>query len=122
MINMTTAQLEKYCLSKKGAVRDFPFDHKTLVFKVAGKIFALTNIIETPCAVNLKCDPGFAHFLRGKHKEIVPGYHMNKEHWNTVQVEDGTLETKLIKELIDQSYDLVVASLPRAKRPTNSQL
>ena len=89
---------------------------ETSVFKVLGKLFALTNLDARPLTVNLKCDPEDAIRLRADHPGlIVPGYHMNKRHWNTVTV-DGGLPDRLVRELIEDSYDLVVAGLPRAER------
>jgi predicted DNA-binding protein (MmcQ/YjbR family) len=99
-----------YCLSKQGVTEEFPFDSQTLVFKVMGKMFALADV-DLFESVNLKCDPDRALELRERHPEIMPGYHMNKKHWNTVAME-GALPDKLIRELIDHSYELVVAKLP----------
>jgi len=111
---MNIEELREYCISKKGATEGFPFDEVTLVFKVGGKMFALTNLDGEP-SVNLKCDPEKAIELREHYAEIVPGYHMNKLHWNTVYM-NGTLPENFLKELIDLSYNLILASLPRAKR------
>ncbi len=110
---MDINELKDYCLAKLRTTCDFPFDHKTLVFRVGEKMFALTNIEQEPCKVNLKCDPVLAMGLRQKHKSIVPGYHMNKKHWNTVQIEDSELKDDLIKQMIDHSYELVAAKLPK---------
>lgn len=107
--------LKAYCLSKKGAVQDFPFDDKTLVFKVGGKMFALININELPLKVNLKCDPILAVALRQEHKEVTPGYHMNKKYWNTVVI-DGVIEEVKIYFMIDMSYNLVYNKLTRLKK------
>lgn len=104
-----------YCLSKKGVTESFPFDENTLVFKVMGKMFALTNINAPTFQVNLKCDPEQALELRESHPEIVAGYHMNKKHWNTVAFEES-LNDDFLKQLIDSSYDLVVAKLKKADR------
>jgi len=103
-----------YCLSKPFTTEDMPFDKNTLVFKVMGKMFALTNV-ENFRSANLKCDPERAIELRERHSEVLPGYHMNKAHWNTVMF-NGTLSDKLIVEWIDHSYDLVVAKLPKKDR------
>ncbi|WP_421773176.1 MmcQ/YjbR family DNA-binding protein [Gracilimonas sp.] len=103
-----------YCLSLPGVSEDFPFGEDTLVFKVRGKMFALTNI-ETFEGINLKCDPVRAIELRASYEEIKPGYHMNKKHWNTVST-TGALDDELIFELIKHSYDLVVAKLPKKDR------
>jgi len=114
LIAMNIEALRNYCISKKGVTEGFPFDEVTLVFKVGGKMFALTNL-NGDLTVNLKCEPERAIALREQYSAILPGYHMNKSHWNTVNI-DGTLSDKLIKELIDHSYELILASLPRAKR------
>ncbi|MEO8616038.1 MAG: MmcQ/YjbR family DNA-binding protein [Luteolibacter sp.] len=103
-------------LSKTGAEETTPFGPDVLVYKVGGKMFALTQPDEFPARLNLKCDPERAVILRDEHESIIPGYHMNKRHWNTL-VLDGSLPTKLVCELIDHSYDLVVASLPKSLRP-----
>lgn len=107
--------LYEYCLAKKGTEDCFPFDEVTLVFKVMGKMFALTSTNSEDFTVNLKCDPEYAEELRASHEEIKPGYHMNKKHWNTVDFR-GSLEDKQLMHLIDHSYELVVKSLPKAKR------
>jgi len=111
---MNIEELREYCISKKGVTEGFPFDEVTLVFKVGGKMFALTNLDGEP-SVNLKCEPEKAIELREQYTAIMPGYHMNKLHWNTVYM-NGTLPDNLLKELIDLSYELILASLPRAKR------
>jgi len=105
----------EYCLSKPGTEDCFPFDENVLVFKVIGKMFAACNVTDEEFRVNLKCDPERSIELRDEFEEIIPGYHMNKKHWNTVYME-GMLSQNLIKELIDHSYDLVTKSLPKAKR------
>ncbi|MER7914728.1 MULTISPECIES: MmcQ/YjbR family DNA-binding protein [unclassified Streptomyces] len=113
---MTPKELRAFCLSFNAAVEDFPFNPETSVFKVLGKLFALTNLGARPLTVNLKCDPEDAARLRADHEGlIVPGWHMNKRHWNTVTA-DGGLPDPLLRELIEDSYDLVVAGLPRAER------
>ncbi|MFF9000582.1 MmcQ/YjbR family DNA-binding protein [Streptomyces achromogenes] len=113
---MTPAELRAFCLSFNAAVEDFPFGPEFSVFKVLGRMFALTTLDARPLTVNLKCDPEDAVRLRGEHEGlIVPGWHMNKRHWNTVTV-DGALPDRLVRELIEDSYDLVVAGLPRAER------
>lgn len=113
--------LRDYCLSKPGVTEDFPFDEDTLAFRVMEKIFALTNLENFPPRVNLKCDPEKAIELRAEYQSIAPGYHMNKRHWNTVTL-DGELNSELVAELIDHSYELVVAGLTRAKRDALSEL
>lgn len=108
----------EYCLSKKGVTEHFPFDQDTLVFKVGGKMFALSSLIQWEKgepSVNLKCDPERALELRAEYEAIQPGFHMSKTHWNTVSI-NNTLSTDLIKELIDHSYSLVFNSLSKIKR------
>ncbi|MCZ9351264.1 MmcQ/YjbR family DNA-binding protein [Streptomyces mutabilis] len=113
---MTPGELRDFCLSFNAAVEDFPFGPEISVFKVLGKMFALSFLDGDPLTVNLKCDPDDAIRLRGDHPGlIVPGWHMNKRHWNTVTV-DGGLPDRLVRELVEDSYDLVVAGLPRAER------
>jgi predicted DNA-binding protein (MmcQ/YjbR family) len=97
--------LREYCLSKKDTTESFPFGEDTLVFKVGGKIFALANLDGDP-TINLKCDPSFALELREKYPSVIPGYHMNKKHWNTVLL-DGSIPDKEIFSWIDHSYNLV---------------
>lgn len=104
---MNIEQFRDYCLSKKYVDECFPFDEKTLVFKVAGKMFALSGLENHPAAANLKCDPEKSIELRAQYPEIMPGYHMSKKHWNTVTLE-GNLSNKFIENLIDHSYNLVV--------------
>ncbi|WP_318203619.1 MmcQ/YjbR family DNA-binding protein [Streptomyces sp. SCL15-4] len=113
---MTPEELRALCLSFNAAVEDFPFGPEFSVFKVLGRMFALTALDARPLTVNLKCDPEDAVRLRGEHEGlIVPGWHMNKRHWNTVTA-DGALPDRLVRELVEDSYDLVVAGLPRAER------
>jgi len=105
-----------YCLSKPGATEHTPFGPQDLVFKVGGKMFALAALEEVPPAVNLKCDPDLALELRDRYEQVRPGYHMNKKHWNTVEL-DGVIPTNEIRKMIDHSYELVVESLPKSRRP-----
>ena len=112
---MNIEEFRDYCLQKKGVEEAFPFDEATLVFKVMGKMFALTGLNRDGFAINLKCDPIYAIDLRERHEEIQEGYHMSKKHWNTVACE-GSLEDKLILELVDHSYDLIVKKLKKADR------
>ncbi|MFF8968547.1 MmcQ/YjbR family DNA-binding protein [Streptomyces sp. NPDC014995] len=113
---MTPQELRAFCLSFTAAVEEFPFRPEISVFKVGGRLFALTTLDARPLTVNLKCDPEDAVRLRAEHPGLIaPGYHMNKRHWNTVTV-DGDLPDRLVRELIEDSYDLVVAGLPRAER------
>ncbi|MER6450925.1 DNA-binding protein [Streptomyces venezuelae] len=111
---MTPEQLRAFCLDFNAAVEEFPFTPETSVFKVLGKVFALSALDAEPLKVNLKCDPELAVRLREEHEAIVPGYHMNKRHWNTVTV--GGVPDAMLRELVEDSYDLVVAGLPRAER------
>ena len=105
-------EFREYCLSKKGVFEDLPFGPDTLVFKVMGKVFAITGLDSDVFRVNLKCDPERAIELRERYEEVAPGFHMNKKHWNTVDFE-GSLEEKLLMDLIDHSYHLVVKSLTK---------
>lgn len=107
---MTAEELRQYCLTKTGVTEGFPFDTETLVFKVGGKIFLLMSLEHQPLRFNVKCDPEYALELREHYHQITPGYHMNKKHWNTVEV-DG-LKAELIKKLIDDSYNLIFNALP----------
>jgi predicted DNA-binding protein (MmcQ/YjbR family) len=105
----------EYCLSKKGVTEHFPFDEDTLVFKVGGKMFALSSLSQWEKgepSVNLKCDPDRAQELRAQYDDIKPGYHMSKIHWNTIAVNKDASDS-LIKELIDHSYELVFKSLTK---------
>lgn len=108
---MNIEELREYCISKKGATESFPFDENTLVFKVMNKMFALTSL-NKDLSVNLKCNPDKAIELRDSFTAVLPGYHMNKRHWNTILI-NNTISTLLIKEWIDHSYNLVVQSLPK---------
>ncbi len=111
---LTPRRLREFCLEQNAAVEDFPFGPEVSVFKVAGKMFALSDLAATPLTVSLKCDPDEAVRLRAEHPAVVPGYHLNKHHWNTVTV--GELPARMVRELIEDSYDLVVAGLPKAQR------
>ncbi|MEM1096914.1 MAG: MmcQ/YjbR family DNA-binding protein [Bacteroidota bacterium] len=112
---MTFDSLRTYCLAKPGATEDCPFGPDVLVFRVMGKMFALTNIEKLPTTVNLKCDPERALELRATYEAVQPGYHMNKNHWNTIAIRSD-LPDEEIRELIDHSYALVAKSLKRAQR------
>lgn len=113
---MNIEDLRNYCLAKKGVTEHFPFDDKVLVFKVLNKMFVLTNI-ENFDRFNAKCNPERAIELREMYQAIEPGYHMSKIHWNTVFV-NRDLPQKLVLELIDHSYDIIVESLPKKLRQT----
>ncbi len=112
---MNLETFREYCLAKPGAEETTPFGPDNLVFKVAGKMFALAGLDEVPARANLKCDPDRALELRDRYEEVQPGYHMSKKHWNTVDLE-GRIPERELKEMIDHSYELVVNSLPKAKR------
>ncbi|HRY33745.1 MAG TPA: MmcQ/YjbR family DNA-binding protein [Bacteroidales bacterium] len=111
---MDIESFRTYCLLKEGVTESFPFDADTLVMKVSGRIFALTSLSDS-FSINLKCDPERAIELRERHPCIIPGYHMNKIHWNTVII-DGSLNDVFLEELIDHSYALVAAG-SRKKKP-----
>jgi len=110
---MDLADFRKYCLTKSGAAEDTPFGEDVLVFKVGGKMFALASLDEVPARVNLKCDPDLALELRDRYEQVRPGYHMNKKHWNTVEIDNGIPDGEL-REMIDHSYDLVFKRLPKS--------
>jgi len=103
------------CSAKPGSVEDYPFGDEVAVFRVAGKMFALVTLGPAPGSVSLKCDPDLAAGLRRRHAAITAGYHLNKRHWNTVTL-DGSVPDDELVGLIDHSYELVVARLPRAER------
>jgi predicted DNA-binding protein (MmcQ/YjbR family) len=104
--------LKAACLELSGVVETFPFNPETSVFKIGGKMFALSALDATPLSVSLKCDPDLAVRLRAQYPAITSGWHLNKRHWNTVLL-DGSLPQQLVLEMIEDSYDLVVSSLPR---------
>jgi predicted DNA-binding protein (MmcQ/YjbR family) len=112
---MDIENFRDYCLSKPETEECLPFDENTLAFKVCGKIFALTDLASAEFSVNLKSDPEKAIELRAEYDEVQAGYHMNKKHWNTVNFE-GRISNKLLTEMIDDSYLLVVQSLKKADR------
>lgn len=111
---MNIETLRDYCLSKPGAGETLPFGPDTLVFKVNGKVFLLAGLDNDPLQFNVKCDPDRAAELREEYSCVLPGYHMNKKHWNTIVV-DGSVATRVLKEWIDSSYELV-ANPPGKKR------
>ncbi len=108
---MNIESLRDYCISKPGVTESFPFGEDTLAFKVNGKVFLLTNLTNL-ASFNVKCDPEQAVVLREQYPEVIPGYHMNKKHWNTVYY-NQSLKDSLLKEFIDHSYQLVFSSLPK---------
>ena len=105
----------EYCLQKAGVKEDSPFGPEHIVFKVAGQMLALLAFEEVPPTANLKCDPDLALELRDRYEQVRPGYHMNKKHWNTVEIDSGIPEAEL-RTMIDHSYDLVFAALPKVQR------
>ncbi|NNC94313.1 MAG: MmcQ/YjbR family DNA-binding protein [Chitinophagales bacterium] len=110
---MDIESFREYCIEKKGVTEEFPFGPDTLVFKVMGKMFALTGLDNYPFRVNLKCDPDYAEELRERYEEVTPGYHMNKKLWNTVVFEPSTIKDPILRKWIDDSYTLIIASLPK---------
>ena len=113
---MYADEVREFTLAKKGTTEETPFGPNVLVYKVVGKMYATLTPDDVPPKMNLKCDPDRALELRDEYDPlIVPGYHMNKRHWNTVTL-DGSLPVKLVKELITHSYELVVAKLPKNGR------
>ncbi len=112
---MTPGKLRDHCLSFLGSEETFPFGPENSVFKVGGKIFALSRLTEIPLRVSLKCEPPLAEQLRKAHAAVIPGYHLNKRHWNTVII-DGSLPEQMIRDMVEDSYDLIVSSLPRTRQ------
>ena len=108
---MNIEDFRDYCLQKKGALEDFPFGDNVLVMKVMGKIFGMANL-DGPLTLNLKCDPEKSVELREQFPCIRSGYHMDKKHWNTIDI-DGSVPDRTLKDWIDHSYDMVVAKFPR---------
>jgi predicted DNA-binding protein (MmcQ/YjbR family) len=112
---MRPDQLRDHCLAFTGAEETFPFGPDNSVFKVGGKIFALSRLDADPLRVSLKCEPRLAEALREAHAAVIPGYHLNKRHWNTVII-DGSLPDRMVKDMVEDSYDLVVSDLPKSRR------
>jgi len=112
---MNIEQIRTYCLKNNGVREEFPFNEETLVFKVAGKIFLLASLEAIPLQINLKCDPEKAIELREEYDAVLPGYHMNKKHWNTIII-DGTVPSQKLFEWINDSYNLVVAGLKKSDK------
>lgn len=117
---MNIEELREFCLSFPGVSEDFPFDQSTIVFKVMGKLFLLTDIDQNE-SINVKCDPEKAIELREQYPSVLPGYHMSKKHWNTVMIQ-GEIPDPLLKQWIRDSYDLVVAGLTKKQRIALQQL
>ena len=112
---MNADELKRSCLELLGAREDFPFGAETSVFKVAGKMFVLSHLAGDPLQISLKCDPDFAEHLRQTYPAVAPGYHLAKRHWNTITL-DGSLPDQFVRDLIEDSYDLVVSALPKRIR------
>jgi predicted DNA-binding protein (MmcQ/YjbR family) len=108
-------ELRAWCAGQNGAVEEFPFGPETSVFKVAGKIFALSALDREPLRVSVKCEPDLAVALRASYPAIRAGYHLDKRHWNTVTV-DGSMSDQLVRDMVEDSYDLVVSALPKRVR------
>ena len=109
---MTPDELQRTCLAQPGAVETYPFREGLAVYKVEGKIFAISRLMASPLEVSLKCEPELAEQLRATHEAIRPGYHLNKRHWNTVTI-DGSLGDELVRALVEDSWALVVDGLPK---------
>ena len=117
---MNIESLQQHCLAKKGVTEELPFGPDNLVYKVGGKMFLLASLDADPLQFNAKCDPDEAEQLRDQYDCVLPGYHMNKKHWNTVIV-DGSVSDKLLHQWIDASYNLVFDSLPKKIKQEISQ-
>ncbi len=116
---MDLAEFREYSLRKPGASEETSFGPDVLVFKVGGRIFALASLDEVPARANLKCDPDLALELRDRYEQVTPGYHMNKKHWNTVEIDTGIPDADF-RKMIDHSYELIVKTLPKAA-PANQR-
>jgi predicted DNA-binding protein (MmcQ/YjbR family) len=112
---VTAEELRSWCLARPEAVEEFPFGPRVSVFKVGGKMFALSDLSSQPLHVSVKCEPDLAEQLRATYSAVAPGYHLNKRHWNTIAL-DGSLPDATVLDMIEDSYDLVVAGLPKAIR------
>jgi predicted DNA-binding protein (MmcQ/YjbR family) len=109
---MNATELKEFCLTLLGSRETFPFDGETSVFKVGGKMFALSHLAGKPLSVSLKCDPDFAEHLRATYPAVTAGYHLNKRHWNSIVI-DGSIPDEMLRDLIRDSYDLVLSSLTK---------
>jgi predicted DNA-binding protein (MmcQ/YjbR family) len=112
---VNATELRAWCLRQPGSSEEFPFGPELSVFKVAGKIFAISSLDDSLLGVSLKCEPDLAVALRASYPAIRPGYHLNKRHWNTVTI-DGTLPDQLVRDMVEDSYDLIVSALPKRIR------
>jgi predicted DNA-binding protein (MmcQ/YjbR family) len=117
---MNIEQVREYCMKKKGVTEELPFDEDSPVYKVMGKIFLIASLTP-PFTINVKCDPEKAVELRERYPAVTPGYHMNKLHWNTIEIE-GTVKNSLIEEWIDHSYELVVKGLKKSLKEKLNKL
>ena len=108
-------ELRAWCLRQPGASEEFPFSPGLSVFKVAGKIFAISALDDARLGVSLKCEPELAVSLRASYPAVRPGWHLNKRHWNTVTI-DGSLPDRVVRDMVEDSYDLVVSALPKRLR------
>jgi predicted DNA-binding protein (MmcQ/YjbR family) len=118
---LNSEELREYCISKKGVVESMPFGPDVLLFKVMGKVFLLFSLDNSTLQFNLKCTPEKAIELREQYPCVLPGYHMNKKHWNTIIV-DGTINSKLLYEWITDSYNLVIKGLTKAQQKALSEI
>jgi predicted DNA-binding protein (MmcQ/YjbR family) len=112
---MKPADLQQHCLAQPDAVEDFPFGENVSVFKVRGKMFALSMLTKKPLEVSVKCEPELAVQLRDSYEAVQPGYHLNKRHWNTITI-GADVPDRLVRDMIEDSYDLVVDGLPKGQR------
>jgi predicted DNA-binding protein (MmcQ/YjbR family) len=112
---MTRDEVLAACLAYRGAVEDYPFGDEVVVFKVGGRMFALVSLLGDPGSVHLKCDPDLARELRDRYAAVIPGYHLNKRHWNTVEL-DGSVDDDELRDMVTHSYELVVQRLPKRQR------
>jgi predicted DNA-binding protein (MmcQ/YjbR family) len=112
---MTPGELRQLCLAFAGAEETFPFGELTSVFKVGGKIFALTQLGADSLRVSLKCEPELVELLRSAYEAVIPGYHLDKRHWNTVII-DGSIPDGAVRDMVEDSYDLIVSKLPARAR------
>ncbi|RXJ54139.1 MmcQ/YjbR family DNA-binding protein [Candidatus Marinarcus aquaticus] len=112
---MNLEQIETIFMAKQGATKDFPFGDDTMVFKVMDKMFGLISLKKNPLNINLKCDPNDAIAYRDIYECVNPGYHMNKKHWNTITL-DGTIKEEILKDMVNESYDLIVSKLTKKQK------
>jgi len=113
---MNNDELRERCLALPGSTEEFPFGDEVSVFKVGGKMFAVSHLDAEPLQLSVKCEPELGERLRADYEAIAPGYHLNKRHWNTITI-DGSLPDQMVADMLADSYYLVVASLPKSRRP-----